>query len=126
MQPIDEYYRGVEAFDQVEGTVMSLLDHPEAQALLNDATVSADDVRGCRERLTRFLARYLPLFYRQEQRSHAGIFVRGLLSDLERKSAGRFRFHVHELQAAEIVLRTVVIDHGPGQGRRLQIIREVA
>ena len=66
---------------------MSLLDHPEAQALLNDATVSADDVRGCRDRLTRFLNRYLPLFYRQEQRDHAAIVVRGLLSDLERKSA---------------------------------------
>ena len=66
---------------------MSLLDHPEAQALLDDATVSADDVRGCRDRLTRFLTRYLPLFYRQEQREHASTFVRGLLSDLERKSA---------------------------------------
>ena len=65
---------------------MSLLDHPEAKALLDDAEVSPDDVRGCRDHITRFLKRYLPLFYRQEQRGHAAAFVRGLLSGLERKS----------------------------------------
>jgi SRSO17 transposase len=66
---------------------MSLLDHPEAKALLDDAEVSPDDVRGCRDRLTSLLRRYLPLFYRREQRAHAAAFVRGLLSGLERKSA---------------------------------------
>jgi SRSO17 transposase len=65
---------------------MSLLDHPEAQALLADAEVCPDDVRGCRDHITRFLKRYLPLFYREEQRGHAGAFVRGLLSGLPRKS----------------------------------------
>jgi SRSO17 transposase len=65
---------------------MSLLDHPEAQALLADAEVAPDDVRGCRDHITRFLKRYLPLFYREEQRGHAGAFVRGLLSGLPRKS----------------------------------------
>jgi SRSO17 transposase len=65
---------------------MSLLDHPEAQALLADAEVSPDDVCGCRDHITRFLKRYLPLFYREEQRGHAGAFVRGLLSGLPRKS----------------------------------------
>ena len=61
---------------------MSLLDHPEARALLADAEISPGDVRGCRDHSTRFLKRYLPLFYRQEQRGHAGAFVRGLLSGL--------------------------------------------
>jgi SRSO17 transposase len=65
---------------------MSLLDDPEAKALLDDAEVSLDDVRSCRDHITRFLKRYLPLFYRQEQRAHAATFVRGLLSGLERKS----------------------------------------
>jgi SRSO17 transposase len=65
---------------------MSLLDHPEAQALLADAEVSPDDVRGCRDHVMRFLKRYLPLFYREEQRGHAVAFVRGLLSGLPRKS----------------------------------------
>lgn len=65
---------------------MSLLDHPEAQALLADAEVSPGDVRSCRDHLTRLLSRYLPLFYRVEHRGHAAAFVRGLLSGLERKS----------------------------------------
>ena len=65
---------------------MSLLDRPEAQALLADAEVSAGDVRGCRDHITGFLKRYLPLFYRVEQRGHAAAFVRGLLSGRERKS----------------------------------------
>jgi SRSO17 transposase len=65
---------------------MSLLDHPEAKALLDDAEVSPDDVRGCRDHIASFLRRYLPLFYRQEQRGHALAFVRGLLSGLPRKS----------------------------------------
>ena len=65
---------------------MSLLEDPEAQALLADAEVSSDAVRGCREHINRFLKRYLPLFYREEQRGHAAAFVRGLLSGLQRKS----------------------------------------
>jgi SRSO17 transposase len=66
---------------------MSLLDRPEAQALLADAEVSPGDVRGCRDHVARLLRRYLPLFYRAEHRGHAAAFVRGLLSGLERKSA---------------------------------------
>src|SRR5687768_9683451 len=66
---------------------MSLLDHPDAQPLLADAEVSATDVRGLSVHLNTFLKRYLPLFYRQEQRGHAAAYVRGLLSGLERKSA---------------------------------------
>jgi SRSO17 transposase len=65
---------------------MSLLEQPEAQALLDDATVSADTVRGCTDRLTGFLQRYLPKFYRAEQRANATTVIRGLLSGLERKT----------------------------------------
>ncbi len=65
---------------------MSLLEHPEAQVLLDDATVSADAVRGCTDRLTGFLQRYLPVFYRTEQRRNATTVIRGLLSGLERKT----------------------------------------
>ncbi len=43
-------------------------------------------VRDCRARLGRFLGRYLPVFYRQEQRGHAAGFVRGLLSGIERQA----------------------------------------
>jgi SRSO17 transposase len=66
---------------------MSLLEQPKARALLEDATVTADSVRGCRSQLTRFLQRYLPLFYREEQRENAAIVIAGRLSGLERKTS---------------------------------------
>ncbi len=66
---------------------MSLLDKPEAQALLSDAHLTADAVRGCADRLTGFLQRYLPRFYRTEQRDNATLVIRGLISGLERKTA---------------------------------------
>jgi SRSO17 transposase len=66
---------------------MSLLNHAEAQALLADAEVSAAAVRGCHQRLERFLQRYLPLFYRAEQRALAQVVLQGKLSKLERKTA---------------------------------------
>jgi SRSO17 transposase len=66
---------------------MSLLEHPKAQALLADAEISAASVRGCGLRLARYLQRYLPRFYRVEQRALAEIVVQGKLSKLERKTA---------------------------------------
>ena len=65
---------------------MSLLDHPAAQALLDDATVTPDSVPDCTDRLTGFLQRYLPRFYRVEQRENATLVIRGLLRGLERKT----------------------------------------
>jgi SRSO17 transposase len=66
---------------------MSLLEHPEAQALLSDAIVSADVVRDCPDRLSAFLQRYLPKFYRVEQRATASLVIRGRLGGLERKTS---------------------------------------
>lgn len=66
---------------------MSLLEHPKAQALLADAQVSAAAVRGCRQRLSRFLERYLPKFYREEQRELAEVVLQGKLSHLQRKTS---------------------------------------
>src|SRR5438270_10064437 len=65
---------------------MSLLEHPDAQALLADATVTPDQVRGCHDRITTFLKRYRPRFYRAEQRALATLVIRGLLSGLQRKT----------------------------------------
>ena len=65
---------------------MSLLDKAEAQVLLNDANLTADTVRGRADRLTGFLQRYLPQFYRVEQRANATLVIRGLISGLERKT----------------------------------------
>src|SRR5882724_2901203 len=71
----------------VEATRMSLLERPEAQALLEDARLTTTMVRGCRDRLSRFLQRYFPLFYRQEQRDNAQVVLEGRLSGLERKTS---------------------------------------
>src|SRR5689334_18332078 len=65
---------------------MSLLDHPDAQALLADSVLTPDQVRGCEGRLTSFLRRYLPRFHRAERRANATLVLRGLLSGLRRKT----------------------------------------
>src|SRR5437763_762491 len=66
---------------------MSLLEHPKAQALLADAEVPVAAVRGCCQRLERFLKRYLPHFYRLEQHELARVVLEGKLSKLERKTS---------------------------------------
>ena len=66
---------------------MSLLDHPDAQALLADAVVTPEAVRDRDDRLTDFLRRYLPKFYRSEQRATAALVIRGRLGGLERKTS---------------------------------------
>ena len=65
---------------------MTLLEHPDAQALLADATLSADAVRSCTESLYAFAQRYLPHFLRSEQRDHARTILAGKLSGLQRKT----------------------------------------
>jgi SRSO17 transposase len=67
-------------------TGTSILEHPKALALLEQTNLSAAAVRGCKAHLTRFLCRYLPIFYRKEQRENAVVMVEGLLSGLERKT----------------------------------------
>lgn len=53
---------------------------------MNDATVTPEAVRACTDRLTSFLQRHPPHFYRAEQRRNATLVVRGLISGLERKT----------------------------------------
>lgn len=65
---------------------MDLLDQPEAQVLLADATITPADVASCAGRLETFVQRYLPCFSRPEQRSHAGTVLRGKLGGLQRKT----------------------------------------
>jgi SRSO17 transposase len=64
----------------------TILDHPTAQALLAETDVEPSTLRSCRPRLGRFLERYLPCFYRTEQRDHATRVIQGKLSGLERKT----------------------------------------
>ena len=64
----------------------TVLEHPDAQALLGQTDVAPDTVRACGRHLTRFVQRYLPLFYRAEQRAHAQTVLTGKLTGLERKT----------------------------------------
>src|SRR2546430_7620711 len=65
----------------------SLLQSPEGQALLADATLTPAAVCHCQEHLTQFLQRYLPRFYRKEQGELATVVLQGRLSGLERKTS---------------------------------------
>ena len=64
----------------------TILEHPTAQALLEQTDVSPDALSGCADQLTAFIARYLPLFRRSEQRCHADTILRGKLTGLQRKT----------------------------------------
>jgi SRSO17 transposase len=72
---------------------MTIIDHPDAQALLADAELSADAVRSCAGRLHAFAQRYLPLFHREEQRQHALVILQGKLSGLQRKTTEPIATH---------------------------------
>lgn len=65
---------------------MTLLDDPQAQTLLQDAVVRAADITSCAEHLHQFVQRYLPCFYRAEQRRHAQTLLQGKLTGLQRKT----------------------------------------
>src|SRR5947209_8609521 len=64
---------------------MELLQHPDAQPLLDDVRLSAA-VQAAADHLETYLARYLPCFYRAEQSQHARTILRGKLTGLERKT----------------------------------------
>lgn len=66
---------------------MTILEHPQAQELLQAATITADQVSACASRLTEFLRRYLPLFTRSQQRHNATVVLEGKLSGLDRKTS---------------------------------------
>jgi SRSO17 transposase len=64
----------------------TLLEHPTAQELLAQTEVEPSTIRRCAQHLTRFIQRYLPFFYRDEQRQHADIILQGKLTGLQRKT----------------------------------------
>ena len=66
---------------------MSLMEHPQAQVLLQDAVLTSQAVVGCRERLGEYLQRYLPWFYREEQRDAARVIMQGKFTNLQRKTS---------------------------------------
>ena len=66
---------------------MTILEHPDAQALLDDALLTEEQLLELGQRLQPFLARYLPLFQRAEQRHNAALILQGKLSSLSRKTS---------------------------------------
>src|SRR5260370_12504709 len=64
----------------------TILEQLAAQELLAQTQVEPDTVRGCTRRLNRFIRRYLPCFYRAEQRQHAEVILKGKLTGLQRKT----------------------------------------
>ena len=64
-----------------------LLEHPAAQALLDQTIVPPVSLRPALERLDAFLDRYRPRFLRTEQRVNATCVLRGKLSGLDRKTS---------------------------------------
>ena len=56
------------------------------QLLLDDCQVDPQSLMSCLERLRGFLERYQPHFVRREQRELCAVYLRGLLSGLDRKS----------------------------------------
>ena len=87
----------------------TILEHPQAQELLAQTEVDPDTVRRCRQHLTHFIQRYLPFFYRDEQRQHAQIILQGKLTGLQRKTT--------EPIALEADLKRRPLQHFVGAGR---------
>src|SRR3954452_23450946 len=73
---------------------MTILEHPEAQAILGDAILTVEQVEEIGKRIEPFLQRYLPLFRRSEQRTNARNILEGKLSSLSRKTAEPIAHHV--------------------------------
>lgn len=65
---------------------MTLLEHPDAQALLEDAVLAPEQVEDFAAQIEPFLTRYFPLFQRSEQRDNARLILMGKLSALSRKT----------------------------------------
>jgi SRSO17 transposase len=65
----------------------TILEHPEAEVLLDAASITPEQVNACSRRLHAFLPRYLSLFRRSEQRDNATLILEGKLSGLDRKTS---------------------------------------
>src|SRR5579859_2203550 len=72
---------------------MTLLEHPDAQALLADAVLAPEQLEGLAAQVEPFLARYLPLFRRSEQRDNARLILLGKLTALSRKTCEPIAHH---------------------------------
>ncbi len=65
---------------------MGLPHRSSGEEVFPHAEITRKQLESCLANLDRFLDRYLPCFYRTEQREHARTYIQGLLSDLPRKT----------------------------------------
>jgi SRSO17 transposase len=73
---------------------MTILEHPEAEAILKDAVLTVEQVEALANRIEPFLRRYLPLFQRVEQCTNARTILEGKLSSLSRKTSEPIAHHI--------------------------------
>jgi SRSO17 transposase len=73
---------------------VTILDHPEAQTLLADATLDEAQLVRLAAGLGPFLDRYAPCFQRAEQRRHLRLILDGKLSSLTRKTCEPIAHHL--------------------------------
>src|SRR5947207_12008014 len=72
---------------------MTILEHPDAQALLDDAVLSPEQIEGLAALIEPFLTRYFPLWQRSEQCQNARLILMGKLSALSRKTCEPIAHH---------------------------------
>jgi len=65
---------------------MATATSPASDEVLVDTTVTADEIKPTLENLAPFMVRYVEHLYDRRQVPHAETYVRGLLSDVERKT----------------------------------------
>ena len=65
---------------------MGLAEPLPANELFPHVEITRKQLAPCLGNLDEFIQRYLPRFYRAEQRDHARTYIEGLLSDLPRKT----------------------------------------
>jgi SRSO17 transposase len=84
------------------------------EELLADCQVSAAAIAGMIARLERFAQPFCDCLRRPEQREHAQTYVRGLLSDVDRKNAEAIAYrHDEDRQGLQTFLGTAPWDHQP-------------
>jgi SRSO17 transposase len=84
------------------------------EQLMEECKVSADAFQGTLARLERFVEPFAACLWRQEQKEHARTYVRGLLSDLDRKNTESIAYrHDQDRQGLQHFVGESRWDHRP-------------
>lgn len=84
------------------------------EELLADCRVPPEVFSGMMQRLVRFAEPFVALLCREEQREHAQMYLRGLLSDLQRKNAESIAYrHDEDRMGLQLFIGMSPWDHRP-------------